>query len=175
MIGNDIVDLACAAEESDWQRKGWLQKLFTVAEEQLIFAAQQPRLMIWLLWSMKEAAYKIWNRESGLSRLMPLRFICTDVRLEDNAAYGAVVFEDQVYPTQSRITVDFVHTLALEQNNFGGMAVYINDTAETMAVPGYALFRDAKGLPFLQDKLTGGIRVVSLSHHGRFKAMVFPE
>lgn len=175
MIGNDIVDLACAARESDWRRKGWQQKLFTAAEQQLILVAQEPGVMVWLQWSMKEAAYKIWNRKTGLSRLMPLRLVCGDVQREGEYARGKVIFEDRVFLTRSRITADFVHTVALTQNNFEGATVSISDWTETTPIPDYGLFKNTVGLPFWQNKLTGEIRVASLSHHGRFMAVAFME
>jgi hypothetical protein len=33
MIGNDVVDLALAQKESNWKRKGFLNKLFTSVEQ----------------------------------------------------------------------------------------------------------------------------------------------
>ena len=33
MIGNDIIDLALAKKENNWQRKGFLDKLFTPKEQ----------------------------------------------------------------------------------------------------------------------------------------------
>ena len=40
MIGNDVVDLKLAATESNWKRKGYLDKLFSVAEQEYIFNAE---------------------------------------------------------------------------------------------------------------------------------------
>ncbi len=59
MIGNDVVDLALAKVESNWQRKGYLDKLFTTKEQNLIFCSENPTIMVWILWSRKEAVYKI--------------------------------------------------------------------------------------------------------------------
>ena len=36
MIGNDIVDLALAQKESNWKRKGFLDKIFTLQEQLFI-------------------------------------------------------------------------------------------------------------------------------------------
>ena len=59
MIGNDIVDLNCANKESNWQRSGFLEKLFTKEEQKWIQKAEHKTLAVWLLWSQKESAYKI--------------------------------------------------------------------------------------------------------------------
>ena len=56
MIGNDIIDLSLAKIESNWQRKGFLEKQFTAKEQQLILEAPNSFVMVWRLWSMKEAA-----------------------------------------------------------------------------------------------------------------------
>ena len=59
MIGNDIVDLALAKKESNWKRNRFLDKIFTQKEQLLIANAINPEIMIWNLWTRKEAAYKI--------------------------------------------------------------------------------------------------------------------
>ena len=39
MIGNDIIDLSLAETESNWQRKGFLEKQFTAKEQAIIDTA----------------------------------------------------------------------------------------------------------------------------------------
>ncbi|WP_118973312.1 4'-phosphopantetheinyl transferase family protein [Taibaiella koreensis] len=173
MIGNDIVDLACAARESNWQRRGWLQKLFTTAEQEYIHAAEIPAHIVWLLWSMKESAYKMAHRKDGISRFAPLQLVCTDVQLQPGTARGCVITASDYHYTSSRITPDFVHTLALEQNNSGSATVYISDSMEAATIPGYVVRKNDKGVPGLQHILTGNIRPVSISHHGRFAAIAY--
>ena len=68
MIGNDIVDLELAAVQSNWRRKGFLEKVFTASEREIISSGEDPDLTVWLLWSMKEAAYKAHQRRFSLSR-----------------------------------------------------------------------------------------------------------
>ena len=40
MIGNDIIDLSAAKLESNWQRRGFLEKQFTKNEQRQILSAQ---------------------------------------------------------------------------------------------------------------------------------------
>ena len=47
MIGNDVVDLALAKIESNWQRKGFLNKIFTENEKILIQKSKNQELMVW--------------------------------------------------------------------------------------------------------------------------------
>ncbi len=98
MIGNDIIDLEKAKRESDWQRRGFLDKLFTSGEQQLIWSSGNAELMIWNLWSRKEAAYKIYNRQSGERFFSPRRFVC---------GVDSVIFEGHRYYTQTQINAEF--------------------------------------------------------------------
>lgn len=71
MIGNDIVDLGLARQESNWRRPRYLAKIFTPEEQQLIADAHRPTTMVWLLWSCKEAAYKRWASEHQQRSFFP--------------------------------------------------------------------------------------------------------
>lgn len=116
MIGNDIVDLVQADKDSNWQRKGFLDKLFTTEEQFLISSDIQAPLMVWLLWSMKEAAYKINSRQSKLRLFAPIKLICNNLIVLNDKATGQVFYEEQVYFTTTEIHGhDYVHTLASDQ------------------------------------------------------------
>lgn len=77
MIGNDIVDLKEAAAKSNWQRQGFLDKLFTTEEQQYISNSNNPFIMVWRLWSMKEAAYKLYTQLYPSRFYNPKQFQCT--------------------------------------------------------------------------------------------------
>ncbi len=49
MIGNDVIDLELAKKESNWKRKGFLTKLFTSFEQELIAKATNQEEMVWML------------------------------------------------------------------------------------------------------------------------------
>ena len=76
MIGNDVIDLSLAKTESNWQRKGFLKKLFSNDEQQLILEASNSFEMVWRLWSMKEAAYKIFTQQHNMRFFAPKKFEC---------------------------------------------------------------------------------------------------
>ena len=76
MIGNDIIDLHLAEQESNIRRRGFLDKLFLPAEQDIIAAAAQPAAMVWLLWSCKEAVYKIIHRYSRKRLYAPHHYAC---------------------------------------------------------------------------------------------------
>jgi len=74
LIGNDIIDLSLAKTASNWQRKGFLEKQFTANEQQLILEAPNSFVMVWRLWSMKEAAYKIYTQQHIVRFFAPKKF-----------------------------------------------------------------------------------------------------
>lgn len=114
MIGNDIVDLDQAEKESNWQRKGYLDKIFTAEERFLISTAEKPGIMVWLLWTMKESAYKVRSRETKIRSFTPACIACSNLTLLQETATGNVRYEDQTYFTTSSIQENYIHTIAAQ-------------------------------------------------------------
>lgn len=109
MIGNDIVDLKQAAIDSNWQRPRFLDKVFTENEQQLISNSENKHQIVWLLWSMKEAAYKVYVQQFEKRFFNPKRLECELVSLEK----GSVTIDNEIYFTTSEITKDYVYTIAV--------------------------------------------------------------
>lgn len=76
MVGNDIVNLEEAENASNWQRPRFLDKLFTSQEKLLIHNSENPFLMVWRFWSMKEAAYKLYTQQNPSRFYNPKGFEC---------------------------------------------------------------------------------------------------
>jgi phosphopantetheine--protein transferase-like protein len=152
MIGNDLVDLAEASRQSNWQRKGFLEKVFSAAEQAAILRAEKPDELVWLFWSMKEAAYKIHSRITGKRTLAPTSLEC---RLDRSASVvrGTVHVDQQTYFTMSALHTDYIHTLAAQaEERLLGIRVEIYDPP----LENYHLKNP-----------------VCVSHHGRYLALVF--
>ena len=116
MIGNDIIDLNLARKQSNWERKGFLEKQFTLQEQEEICSAKNSFLKVWLFWSMKEAAYKCYTQKVEKRFFAPQNFECT-LSFEGK---GSVVFGDEIYYTKMYFDKDYIHTMAenvLELNN----------------------------------------------------------
>ncbi|TCD10197.1 4-phosphopantetheinyl transferase family protein [Pedobacter frigidisoli] len=111
MVGNDIVDLQLAKVQSNWQRKGYLEKVFNENERLLISSAENPDVIVWLLWSMKEAAYKIHNRVNGIREYAPKKLNCFIVPKVD-LTRGRVNIDGAVYFTKSSINSAYLHTIS---------------------------------------------------------------
>jgi phosphopantetheinyl transferase (holo-ACP synthase) len=155
MIGNDIVDLALARKESNWKRDRFLDKIFTVKEQLLIANAETPEIMVWNLWSRKEAAYKIYNRETGIRGFFPLQLEC----FYENATLGTVSIKGKTYFTQSKIENDSIYTIAVVEKEYFKKIKSIDSAEE--------IFK-TNGIPFIVDFDSKLEKPVSISHHGRF-------
>lgn len=155
MIGNDIVDLALARKESNWKRKGFLDKIFSQEEQWLVANAQNPEVMVWNLWSRKEAAYKIYNRETGIREYIPMQLICS----YENETTGTVSCNERVYYTETIVRNDSVYTIATTKLEFFSQIKKINSDDKINKID---------GIPFRIDSQIASSNPVSITHHGRF-------
>lgn len=159
MIGNDVVDLSLAATESNWRRRGYLDKLFSPAEQRLITAACDRDVMVWMLWSAKEAAYKMIHRATRQRTYAPLRY---RVQLSGEER-GIVQYETQSFYFRTSVKDDCLHTVALAEPSCWPQVVYGPQ-------PGEMLLKDEAGVPFIRSG--GGDRMASVSHHGIYREIV---
>lgn len=185
MIGNDIVDLNLASRQSNWRRKGFLEKVFSVDEQQTILSAVNQDQMLWLLWSMKEAAYKAHQRNFSLPRKLNwLDYNCCIFSSSCNNASGAVKVAKSNYLTSSEITEFFIHTSAgVRELSEVKIVVFEKSSEEMKQLLFEQLSQDQKlsklhfeiqkneqGVPVIiyQNQLFSNL--VSFSDHGRFSA-----
>ena len=188
MIGNDIVDLSLAKVESNWQRKGFLRKLFSAEEIDLISDATEPDLMVWKLWSMKESAYKADFRSSKKRKFNPSKFQCEVV----TDTSGNVQYEGSMYKTNTLIADDFIHTSAWREGSNNSMSKPIIKTFSTqfssdklyqslvfMVAATKAckekdlrVIKSSMGIPELYKNQIKLETLCSISHHGRYGAFI---
>ncbi len=188
MIGNDIVDFRKAFLESNWLRRGYLDKLFCLNEQRMIFASPDPNQMVWLLWSMKEASYKIYFREKLVRIYQPKNIICRNLINGENSASGYICYNDRNYYSRSIINKDFIHTSAaihpavlnslrifIESKKVGhnGLINNYREIINEYYPSGYTVSKDRYNVPVLLNEHTGEKAPISISHHGRFISAVF--
>lgn len=149
MIGNDIIDLDLAHRESNWQRRGFLDKLFTEYEKACILSSEDPEIMVWHLWSRKEAVYKIYNRLTGIRAFIPLKIECVGSE--------TVICDGKKYQTKTEITADFIHSMAVSQKAF---------FPEMCSLDRKDIVKHNK-IPFAKNG-----NAASISHHGRFERII---
>ena len=103
MVGNDVVDLEEAKRTSNWERPRYLEKLFTSKEQQLIHNATNSFSMVWRLWSMKEAAYKLYTQLNPSRFYNPKGFECDISDLN-----GIVKFKDFECNVKTQIASKYI-------------------------------------------------------------------
>ena len=154
MIGNDIVDWDVARKESNWQRQGFIDKIFTQSEQLYIRNSKNPEQMVWNLWTRKEAAYKIYNRQTGFRGFIPLQLQC----VYENEHAGMVTCNGHTYLTQTQITKESIYTIAVQTKEDFNKIISINR--------GTKIFKK-NGIPYLFDNLNLDYKPVSITHHGK--------
>lgn len=159
MIGNDIIDLALAKKESNWKREGFLNKIFTAEEQLLIFQSSNPENMVWNLWSRKEAAYKIYNRQTQIRKYNPIQLVCSDVYSE----IGKVICNGHVYFVKTEITNEYIHTVAVTEIQHLKTIGIVDSTIK---------IQKTDGIPEILIKNEIVPKPISVSHHGRFERRV---
>jgi len=108
MIGNDIVDLKLATKQSNWKRDRFLDKVFTKDEQEFILKSKTPFKMVWMLWAMKESAYKMYVQQTSMRFLNPKKMQC---KLTSETE-GVVEVNENEYITKSQINNNFIYTIA---------------------------------------------------------------
>ena len=158
MIGNDVIDLALSRIESNWQRKGFLDKIFTKNEQILIQNSKNQEPAVWILWSRKEAVYKIWNRKSGVRKYNPLQIECLDLELSN----GKVQIDNEIYYTKSDVNAEFIHSIAVSE-----LIQFENILLKTKL----EAVEKINGIPFYKLDNSKS-KIISKSNHGRFEFVV---
>ncbi len=191
MIGNDIVDLGFAKEESNWKQSRFLDKIFTQKEQKYIRDSQKPESMVWLLWSMKESAYKLYVQINGKRFFAPKSLVCTLLDLNEKESFGEVVCDDFQCVTQSEIAEQFIYTISkidvdseylsqiftIENSKYNSQhkVVYEKAIAQFAAfsedtIQNISIQKDDEGIPFFYSKKQKQKAAVSMTHHGNYGA-----
>ena len=178
MIGNDIVDLEVARKNSKSANSRFLKKVFSEEEIEIIQNSDDPELVLWQLWSMKEAAYKAHQRNFGFPKILnPIKYQC---RPEEEV----VQIDKAVYHIATSITSEYLHSytpsedfhikfLQNQENLETEIAQSISEA--NLLEPGQIIYyKNAKHLPVYRLQNSSEALPISLSHHGKFAAIIFP-
>ena len=157
MIGNDVVDLQLAKIESNWRRIGFVDKIFTKNEQIFLFLSENIEISIWNLWSRKEAAYKIWNRQTSERKFNPIQFECKNIFGND-----VVQFENIIYFTNTQILESHIHSIAVTKKSDLNRIKFISNNIK---------ISKENNIPFLINK-NQKKEIISKSNHGKFEFIV---
>ncbi|WP_142784617.1 4'-phosphopantetheinyl transferase superfamily protein [Changchengzhania lutea] len=191
MIGNDVVDLHSASLDSPDSSKNarrykrFLDKIFSIKEQEIIKVSKDGHQTIWLLWSMKEAAYKIYVQQFKKPFYNPKRIECQLLLSSE----GLVKIENTSYKTRSKISKDCIYTTAssmesrvLKSKFFQckiGDAVVTSEfiknklikhvsKASQLPISAFSIKTFDLGIPKLYLNNSKTNDSISFTHHGRF-------
>ena len=181
MIGNDIIDLSLAKTESNWKRRGFLEKQFSANEQHLILNASNSFEMVWRLWSMKEAAYKIFTQQHSVRFFAPKKFECKLML----GLKGVVCYKNQKFYTTSIVNQQYIFTKAVlikEMSSYSEMVspghidMMIKNKLNFLTgvkMSGIKQKKSKNGAPSYYNKTTLLTSSCSISHHGKYGAYSF--
>ncbi len=123
--GNDIVSLQKIDKERTAQYS-FYSKILGPAEHDLFDHA--PLLIsfehyVWMLWSVKESAYKYFKRLNNDLLFSPLKFVITEIYFHNDATTntfftGNIIFDNQTLYFLSDYNDARIHTIVHNENNF---------------------------------------------------------
>ena len=176
MIGNDIIDLKLAKKENNYRRAGFLEKQFSSNEQALIKSTSNTFLLVWRLWSMKEAAYKVYTQQNKTRFFAPKKFDC-QISSDLN---GLVYFKDKLFYTSTNINDKYIFTLASLNKQTKAFSQVVNphlldeiiknklEDETEFSSKGIILKKSENGVPLYYHKNILLTKSCSISHHGNF-------
>lgn len=185
MIGNDIVDLKEAKLKSNWQRPRFLEKLFTLKEQQFIHNSDNAFLMVWRLWSIKEAAYKLYTQLNPNRFYNPKQFECdinsldSIVRYKDFQCFVTTKISTQYILSEARLVSCEIISDCIEIPNNSSkiqssiMTSYVLNAvsnAFSIAKEHLKIVKSEFGIPQIYQNSKKINISISISHHGNYGA-----
>lgn len=188
MIGNDIIDLKAAASQSDPTRKNYISKIFTEKEQIILKNTEKIFIQVWILWAMKEAAYKANQRYHNLQRYFnPKKLECTIVNQSSTLVKGIVTVEDLEYHSVVTITEEYMHAIAapLQQEDLisdifiGPVNLkeeFLLAFSNLSQIPTryLSIHKNQNQVPYIYVDGRRMEQAFSLSHHGNFSGFTLP-
>lgn len=184
MIGNDLIDLEQAAKNSRLQNSRFRKKVFSDRENIIIHNSENAEKSFWLLWSMKEAAYKAHQRQTNSApTLNPLQFKCFPS--EDQKSGKVITFGNE-YFIKSRIAENYLFTIASAEKNLKVLqknypkngnykAAFSAHVSEYLKLKNIlSLEKNQYRIPYFSHSNSEKKLPVSISHDGDLVWLVFP-
>ena len=179
MIGNDVVHLPTARKESNPFRPGWIDKVFSVSEQSFLYDCRNKEISLWTLWSIKEATYKIHQRQF---KLKPI-FNPKDIEVDCSSVTGGSAksrIGGKKYSIRYQYQSECIHSIARISSE-QAFTEYSNQSnlfplchSKQIFDKQYTIQKLEYNIPVVKCRLTGKQIPVSVSHHGTFWIAVVP-
>lgn len=159
MIGNDVVDLALAKKESNWKRKGFLAKLFTAFEQELINNSINKEEMVWILWSIKESTYKAYQRLLYNRGFYPTKIEVKCLEQIGKQYFSSIQLFGIYFYGETLVENHVINTIVVKKNT---------DFERISTINRSSIGKKNNGLPYCIISK----QPVSISHHGNYESII---
>ena len=183
LIGNDIVHLTTAAEESNWKRTGYLEKIFTEDEQQIILHASHPLRSVWSIWAMKEAVYKAHYRKTKKWEYAPSKIRCQNLEKKHSSITSTATYHGEQYVIKTILSGDLIHAIAAKQidtlqsvqrfekknfpKNYTEYLIQNKFLSENETI-----IKNHSGVPYIVNQSSNQAYSISISHHGDYLGVI---
>jgi len=147
-----------------------LDKLFNEVEINYIQSHQNSILAFWHLWSVKETAYKAWQRQFNTEPIFnPKSFKCINIALvktkvlKDDFTYSVKTRHTNVYIYSEIISKGLKSKIFFSQKNYD---IYLS----SLIKKGLKIQKNKKRIPYLKFKTHH--LPISISHNNGLSALV---
>ena len=198
MIGNDIVDLADPQAKGKSRDTRFINRVFTLDEQQKILDSDEPDIFLWSLWAGKETGYKAISKTHPVVSSSPRHY---EIKLSDSSLpeAGTVYTPCGPVPVRFFITGEYIHCIgATIDEDVDTIVRDVQEIPQPQFLPDYQsdfvremarkkisryLKEDPENIEIIRPKghrglgppvvCAGGERTsidISMSHAGRFAA-----
>jgi phosphopantetheinyl transferase (holo-ACP synthase) len=111
LVGNDIIDWALAKTQHQKLRPRCLEKLFHLNAIEIIHNSDNPLQSFWVLWSIKESAYKAWQRAMHTTPIFnPKAFQIITFQQNETCITSRVRLNDFLVNINTEITNNYIYS-----------------------------------------------------------------
>ena len=152
-----------------------MKKLFNTPEINYINNHEEPILAFWHLWSVKESAYKAWQRQTKSKPVFnAYTFFCQNIK----ANPILVVKDDFNCEIKTTFSTHYIYsqcqsealTSIILKSNFDYSRLKNKWYDE-----GWQIIKTTQGIPYLYNKQKRIFTAISLSHNNQFTAVNFKK
>lgn len=132
--GNDMVALA-AIDVARTLRPHFYSRIITPSERELFTHQLKGQLpfehFVWLVWSVKESAYKFLKRFDPKLVFSPSKLNVEQLKYCDGNFEGIVSLDDHLLYSRSSVNKDYIFSVVNNENDFSDMHCEINEIDST--------------------------------------------
>jgi len=170
-LGNDIVDWQKAKSHEHKLTHRYLDKIFVDREIQYIQTKASPILAFWHLWSVKESAYKAWQRKQKSKPVFnPKSFICQNIEKKITSIQNGNFICD----VESFLSPEFIYSQCKSENvhfKIIKTSEYFSCLKQKWDSQGWKIHKTAETIPFINNQARNIQFPISLSHDGDFTSI----